>query len=368
MSGGLDSTAQYSTNTYTRGGALIGEGVYGCAFTPPLKCRGKQKNPINLVKRRVGKLTNDYDAFWETTITERLAQQPLAKNYFILIEETCIPDNRNEQDDPGLGECEAIQGRKIKSFKQITMPYGGTALSMAQLSLEKFDIMSFTQHLLEAGALLLLSGIVHSDIHGGNIVLDEFQVPRLIDFGMAIVPESIDRNSFEFLRRQPDFHFNQEPPESSYFWAAVAGVTDAETPYDIVKDKPIFRELEGNRSPATEIEIFVSKSKAIIQKDGVSLIKTYWPQYDAWSIGVILVQLIRSLTMYRKFQENPTYANNKDVLEKVLRGLTEASPMKRMDSIEALSVLMAGAGAESFVLTELAGEWLKQRRHQRGSV
>jgi serine/threonine protein kinase len=368
MSGGLHSTAQYPTNIYTRGGALIGEGVYGCAFTPPLKCRGKQKNPINLVKRRVGKLTNDYDAYWETTITERLAQQPLAKNYFILIEETCIPDKRNEQDEAELSECKVIQGRKIKSFKQITMPYGGISLTMAQINMAKFDIMSFTQHLLEAGALLLLSGIVHSDLHTSNIVLDEFQVPRLIDFGMAIIPETLDKNSFEFLRRQPDFQFNQEPPEMSYFWAAAAGVTDAETPYDIVNDKKIFKDIQGHRSPATEIEIFVSKSKAIQQKDGISLIKTYWPQYDAWSIGVVLVQLLRSLTMYREFQQNPTYANNKEVLEKVLRGLTEASPMKRMDAIEALSVLMAGAGAESFVLTDLAGEWLKQRRQQRASL
>jgi len=368
MSGGL-----HFTNTYTRGGALIGEGVYGCAFTPPLKCRGKPKNPTNLVKRRVGKLTNDYDAYWETTITTRLAQQALAKNYFILIEESCIPDKRNEQDEAELGECKAIQGRKIKSFKQITMPYGGISLTMAQINMAKFDIMSFTQHLLEAGALLLLSGIVHSDLHTSNIVLDEFQVPRLIDFGMAIIPETLDKNSFEFLRRQPDFQFNQEPPEMSYFWAAAAGVTDAETPYDIVNDKKIFKDIQGvleNRSPATEIEIFVSKSKAIQQKDGISLIKTYWPQYDAWSIGVVLVQLLRSLTMYREFQQNPTYANNKEVLEKVLMGLTEASPMKRIDAIEALSILMAGGGAasESFVLTELAGEWLKQRRQQRASL
>jgi serine/threonine protein kinase len=354
------------------GGALIGEGVYGCAFTPPLKCRGKPKNPTNLVKRRVGKLTNDYDAYWEMTITQHLAKQPLAKNYFILIEEECVPDNRDEQDEPDLGDCQAIQGRKIKTFKQLTMSYGGTPLSMTQFNVAKFDIMSFTQHLLEAGSLLLLSRIVHSDIHAGNIVIDEFYVPRLIDFGMAIIPETLDRNSFEFLRRQPDFQFNQEPPEMSYFWAASAEVTDAETPYDIVNDKKVFKDIEGvlgNRSPATEIEIFVSKSKAIQQKNGISLIKTYWPQYDAWSIGCILVQLLRSLTMYREFQQNPTYANNKELLEKVLKGLTEANPMKRMDTIEALSVLMGGgAAAESFVLTELAGEWLSQRKTQRASL
>ena len=363
----MSDSTDNSTNTYSRGGAIIGEGVYGCAFTPPLKCRGKPTNPTNLIKRRVGKLTNDYDAYWESTITQRLGKQPLAKNYFILIEETCVPDKRDEQVEPDLAECEALRGRKITTFKQITMPYGGTALSMAQFNVLKFDIFAFTQHLLEAGALMLLSGIVHSDLHAGNIVVDEFQVPRIIDFGMTIVPENLDKDSFEFLRRRPDFQFNQEPPEMSYFWAAAARITDADTPYDIVKDKKVFRDIEtvlGGRGPATELEIFISKSKAISQRDGISLIKTYWPQYDAWSIGAVLVQLIRSLSMYRDFQQNPTYANNIQLLEKVLRGLTEANPMKRLDSIEALSVL----NAESFVLTELAGDWLKQRQTQRSSL
>jgi hypothetical protein len=55
---------------------------------------------------------------------------------------------------------------------------------------------------------------------------------------------------------------------------------------------------------------------------------------------------------------------NKVVLDTILRGLTEANPMKRLDAIEALSVSMRGGGggeSESFVLSTYAGAWLSKR-------
>lgn len=349
------------------GGDLLGEGGYGCAFSPPLKCRGKPKNTTNLVQKRVGKLTNDFDAYWEMVITKRLAQQPLAKNYFILIEEECDLDNRQEQSDPQLKDCEAIEGKRITNFKQLTMAYGGTPLSMTKINILKFDIFSFIQHLLEGGALLLLSGISHMDLHPENILMDEFNVPRFIDFGMAIVPEKLDSTTIEFLKKPPNFQYMQEPPELALLWAALAGSLDEDTPGEIVKEKEIFRDIEayfGERNAETEIEIFWNSSKSIQNKDAVACIKTYWPQHDAWSIGTIIVHLLKQFTYYREFQNNPTYSRNKEVIEKVVKGLLEPSPMKRYDAIEALSVLMSGSD-ESYVLSELGNEWLAVRKSQR---
>ena len=350
-----------------KGGDLIGEGGYGCAFSPPLKCRGKPKNPTNLVQKRVGKLTNDFDAYWELVITEKLAKEPLAKNYFILIEEECELDNRQEQDEQDLKHCDAIEGKRLTNFKQLTMAYGGTPLSNTRLNVAKFDIFSFIQHILEGGALLLLSGISHMDLHPENILMDEFNVPRFIDFGMAIVPEKLNSATMDILKRAPNFQYIQEPPELALLWAALAGSLDEDTPGEIVKEKEIFRDIEtyfGERNAETEIEIFWSLSKSLQNKDPVAFMKTYWPQYDAWSIGTLCVHLLRQLTYYREFQNNPTYSKNKEVIEKVVKGLLEPSPMKRYDAIEALSVLMNGS-SESYVLTDLSSEWLDVRKKQR---
>lgn len=354
------------------GGAILGQGTYGCAFSPPLKCRGKPKNPMNLVKRRVGKLTNEFDAYWEMKITETLRKNQLAQNYFILIEESCDPDSRDTQDDPDLPKCKALKGKKITTFKQITMPFGGIALPMASLHPIDFDIFSFTRHLLEAGSILLLSGIVHMDLHPGNIVMDQYMVPRIIDFGLSLIPGAVDAQQMAAIRRSPEFHFDQEPPEVSLLWAVLADVADEDTPDDIIRDKKAFRDIEAftqSKSAATELEIFSNKSKSLKEKDALLFMQTYWPQYDAWSIGVVLLRVLKQLSIYKNFQFNPTYVNNKEVLEKVVKGLLEPNPMKRTDAIEALSVLMSDPHGEkesdSYVLNELAAEWLAQRRQQK---
>jgi len=362
----------------TQGGALLGEGVYGCAFSPPLKCRGKPIATKNIVERRVGKVTTDFDAYWESRITEYLKANPLAANYFILTEEICQPDVRSAQTEPELAECSAITGKRLTSYKQISMAFGGKALSMSSFRVDRFDFFAFTKHLLEGGALLLLSGVIHTDLHSGNVLLDEYQVPRLIDFGMAVLPNQLTKDLIPFVAHQPDFQYNQEPPEFSLLWAKYAGVEDEDTPTEIIQQKKIFKDIQTvvgttQQKAATDLEIFQQSSRSLGENDPVAFFKTYWPQYDAWSIGVLLISLVRGFMFFKEFEANKSYSKHKVVLEKVMKGLTEASPTKRLDAIEALSVLMSGGdgdddASESFVLSEYASEWLRERQHQRQSL
>lgn len=351
------------------GGKLLGQGAYGCAFNPPLKCRGKPKNPTDIVEKKVGKLTHDMDAYWESIVSKRLAQNQLAKNYFILIEDTCILDNRQSQNEPDLAACKPIKNKKLTAFKQISMPYGGTALSMAKFNLETFDIVTFMKHLLEAGSLMLLSGVTHRDLHMGNIVIDKYGVPRIIDFGLSLFQEQLNTEILQYIQHPPDFHYNQEPPEVSLFWAIYGDQMDEETPYDIVTYKPVFKDIHaifGIRDSAEKIADFWEDSKSLQDKDGVALLKTFWPQYDAWSIGVVMVELIRGLTFFKEFQNNQIYSRNKQALEKIVKMLVEPSPKKRPDAIQALSefVKTVPDGDESFVLSEFCGEWLSEREKQ----
>lgn len=354
------------------GGALLGQGVYGCAFSPPLKCRGRSKNTTALVQKKVGKLTSDFDAYWESVVSKRLEERvkELASNYFILIKDVCEPDNRKEQTEPDLSACEAIKDQKITKFKQLTMPYGGVALAMAQFQPTKFDIISFTKHLLEGVALLHLSGVVHMDLHMGNILMDEYDVPRFIDFGLAFITESIGPDLINFIQHPPDFRYNQEPPELSLLWAIRARDANSRTPYDIIAQKPIFKDIQalfGERDHGQRLEEFWESSKSLQDEDGVALIRTYWPQIDAWAIGAVLVQLVRGLSFFRAFQNNEIYSRNKVALEKVIKLLVEPNPAKRFDAIEALSAFVKTVpdAGESYVLNEFCGEWLRERQKQR---
>ena len=352
-------------------GALLGEGVYGCAFSPPLKCKGKPRKPTNVVTRRVGKLTTDFDAYWESRITEYLKRNPLAPNYFILIDESCQPDTRDAQkEESELDKCSVVRKKRITDFKQITMAFGGKALSQSTFRSDRFDLFAFMKHLLEAGSLLLLSGVVHTDLHNGNIVLDEYQVPRFIDFGMAMIPKDLKEDLIPFIAHQPDFIFTQEPPEVSLLWATYANVADEDTAHEIITQKKIFKIIQAVtgvtlEESETELEIFQNRSKSLQDNDPLAFFQTYWPQYDAWSIGTVLVSLVRGFMYSNGFSENKSYAKHKVVFEKVLKGLTEVNPVRRMDAIEALSVLCGDDPSESFVLENYAGDWLKIRHEQK---
>jgi len=355
-----------SPNSQQEGGDLLGQGVYGCAFTPPLKCRGKVKNPTNIVQGRVGKITSLQDATFEYNISQRLRAIPLATNYFVLSDDICTPDIRTAQDEKDITKCVPLKQRRLPDFKQLSMPFGGTPLYNAKFIVAKFDIFEFAKHILEAGSLLLLSGIVHTDLHMGNILVDSFNVPRVIDFGMAIVPSLLTSEIVDSVQHPPDFKFYQEPPEVSLMWAIKAEVADRDTPAEIIKQKDIFKNIQVffGKSPqemAAELEAFWIESKSLQQMKYMDFLKTYWPQYDAWTIGSNLVYLLKMLSFYPSFQQNPTYSKNKQLLEGVIKKLVEVNPQKRYDAIQALNEL----DAESYVLKTYASEWLSARKsHQ----
>ena len=348
------------------GGSLLGQGVYGCAFTPPLKCRGKPKNPTNAIQKRVGKITSLQDATFEYNISQHLRAVPLATNYFILSDDICTPDIRTQQNDKDIALCTPLKQRRLPDFKQLSMPFGGTPLYNAKFIVAKFDIFEFAKHLLEAGSLLLLSGIVHTDLHMGNILVDTFNVPRIIDFGMAFVPALLTPEIVNNIQHPPDFKFYQEPPEVSLMWAIKAEVAHINVPIEIIQQKPVFKDIHGffgksSEEMAAELEAFWIQSKSLQNKNYAEFIKTYWPQYDAWTFGTNLLYLLKMLSFYPQFQENPTYSKNKKLLEGVIKKLVEVNPQKRYDVIQALNEL----DAESYVLKTYASEWLSSRKsHQ----
>jgi hypothetical protein len=201
--------------------------------------------------------------------------------------------------------------------------------------------------------------------------VDEYNVPRIIDFGLAMIPKDLTPDLLQFYAHEPDFQYFQEPPEVSLFWALRAGLTDSDLPEQVINQKKIFQDIQfllgtSKQKAATELEVFLESSHAMRSKNGVKLFQTYWPQVDAWAIGVLLVGVLKRLSMFREFSQNQSYAKNKVVLDKIMRKLTTANPMKRPDAIEALNELITDAAdAESFVLTTFAGEWIAQRLQHR---
>jgi serine/threonine protein kinase len=198
-----------------RGGAVIGQGTYGCAVSPPLLCRGQTRDARLVTKgKQVGKLTLQTDAMTELHIAKILRTTSLWKHYFILPELTdCQPVAAGSSN---WGSCKITKTETEKTLKQVISDFGGrsfSSLAGKNLRPGSFDYFFFFEHLLEACAYLALNGVVHYDLHRSNILIDPLGVPRLLDFGMSFSARNIDNNIIGNRWKVYDPKYDSEPPE-----------------------------------------------------------------------------------------------------------------------------------------------------------
>lgn len=347
-------------STTQKGGRLIGEGVYGAVFNPPLKFRNQLLNKTDKVAKLVGKITSPYDAQQEMKASVILNQGPLPSNYFVLATKSGQPAPRSEQTEPDLNKAGFLADKRLPSQIQLQMPWGGKPLSV--IDLKSLNLFNFTTHLLEAGALMLLRGICHGDLHSGNILVDSFNVPRIIDFGMSFVGPSLSREEVIFIIKQPIFSYSQEPPEMSLLNQIANSAPDTipeDTIYNIITDKPIFKQMAAMfqvqpKDYISALQQCQEESISIHNKDYRRFLKTWWPQWDSWSIGVIMLSLYTIVPQDRQ---------DKRVFE-ICRYLLSPSPSNRPDAIEALAQFKP----DSYVLKTYCMDWLAKRQAQQNNL
>ena len=154
------------------GGRLFDDGMYGCIFTPPLKCKNKQKQLSSDIKLPLSKIILKDAAELEYSISNVIRKIPLWRNYFVVSESICEPAPLDKQTDKELKDCKPLSEEKLSKFRILSMPYGGTPLNTYRFEVPNLDFMEFAIHFIESGAILNLFGIVHRDIHQGNILVD----------------------------------------------------------------------------------------------------------------------------------------------------------------------------------------------------
>jgi serine/threonine protein kinase len=333
-------TTQPQQPTNQIGGKMLGQGGYGCAFQPPLKCVTVKKLP--LTNHRVGKITSVQDAANEYSISKRLSTIPRAADYFVLVDEMCRPMPKNKQTDPDLPKCDAIKKVYLPSQAQLIMPFGGRPLAMTPSNPRALHFFALGQHLLEAGTLLLEGHLVHCDVHAMNVLLESPKQCRLIDFGLSWSPDELNVSNVSQMYRQFNPKIGQEPPEVSYLnGVCVENLPPADVLKQIFKDKlplqliaklygiPVHAQMEA-------LVKFIKGSKTVREENQTQFYKLYWNKYDAWGIGVMLMSMFSLLSMYSEFSNSQEYKKNRVQANKVMIGLCMTDPGLRLDAAEAL--------------------------------
>ncbi|NBO70513.1 MAG: hypothetical protein EBU66_05580 [Bacteroidetes bacterium] len=351
---------------HMRGGRKLAEGGYGCIFDPPLLCHGKMmpKKP-----NMIGKLTDPGDIASEINATKILKKMPEANNYFILPElDTICQDIRiRDQTESQLGTCDVLLEHGIANLIHYQMKNGGTSLhaklDSIHIGVTQFPFYNFMRYILEAGAYLALKGVIHNDLHSGNIVVDDKYNFRLIDFGRSYTVNGITEDLIESLSAEYNIKLGQITPESTAQDGKNIGMSLTAIVEDIRQNKPTLKLAEKlfgyNRlEQVNEFKYFWTKSLSVSSGNYVKFWKYYWPAVDAWGIGYILVSTLYKLSLSNKFMKSSEWKQKSPLIKTVITGLLQCSPIKRLDCVEALALYDP---MNALVLSSSGKAWLEKK-------
>ena len=336
------------------GGKLLDTGTYSCIFDPPLKCRGAKSKVQKTNERMISKLMMDEEADVEWAISEKIRKIPLWKNYFSVSETICHLDPK--QTDPDLKtKCQVIKHIAPEQLRVLQMPFAGKPVYNHTIP-ANFDLIAFMTHILEAGSLLLLANIIHFDLHSGNILIDNHEVPRIIDFNLSMAADvSIPESQLSY-RYSRNFHLPQQPPD----YTAVIGINQHKEISKItrnIEEKKIIKDMKvllniPRDTVIHEILRICNKNSFINRGDILGWFYKYWTKIDSWAFGTYFIDMITIHSMTPQISK--TFTKHYTKLRKLLYSLCEVDPEKRWDCIQALYYLKP----DSPIIKKYGQKWL----------
>lgn len=188
---------------------VIGEGAYGCAHKPSLKCKGK----LNINDDYISKILTKDDAKTELNEFKLLTKKDPNENHFLGKPISCYPDNI-QNNIVEIKKCKSsnVFLKNIKNNKLLIMKYGGHNLKKhintvinknadknIKITLSKQLLSDFIQ-VLDSSQFFIENNIAHRDIKSENIVYNDRNM-KMIDFGLlkdfkTIIKESKNNNYF----------------------------------------------------------------------------------------------------------------------------------------------------------------------------
>jgi hypothetical protein len=322
------------------GGRLIAQGLYGCVFTPSLTCKPGTEKTVeeesSHAATALSKLLGRDDAEQEFQIAKRIHLIPFHKQYFAVAASVCIPEEK--QQEKNLPKCQIEQDGSLRLLR---MPYAGKALHQVQFSLSSFDLRAFAVHLIAGGALMNLFGVIHRDLHQGNVLVDSHHVPRIIDFNLSVSVRSPKKVQASDLSHKYEVDITQEPPDSTVVNAIAHGISPLSVIHAVCFRKSVMNKIVSvlgvsKKEMHERLLGFYKKSRSMRTGDLEGWFAIYHRVVDSWAIGVLLVELIYRLSLWPSAGRIQPQIRE---LVPVLRKMCAVHPVDRIDCVQALHLL-----------------------------
>jgi serine/threonine protein kinase len=285
------------------GGAFINAGTYGCAFSPPLKCKDPKKNPP-ATKKSIGKVFSKKDSF-ETEIKEMKKIKTFDPTFQFTVPylNDCMVNRSDFKPTDETVKCNRHITSSQSVYPQIMYQYGGIDLANIY---EKPDKYPFELDTLFALCLPVFKGIqkmgvakyTHVDIKPPNMLLDITSTPPkvyLIDFGLLTKFDDLKYQFYLHTHRYPYY-----PPEFKIYDSHRKGIFETRTILQLCMDNfNYFNQMEffrwmSKRWPGYMVEL-QSAIQAMHTLSFADFMKDFDNEIvhkvDSYGIAITLVEL-----------------------------------------------------------------------------
>ena len=217
------------------GGAFINSGTYGCAFSPPLKCKKNTfhaypRDNDTFVSKVIGKVFSDANAFSaELAEIERIDRFDPSHIFTVPFLGNCKTHKNSFKPSDETPKCHRHLTPTRAIYNQLMYEYGGYDLATlyekpANQSIVIDDLVRAYLPILEGILRMQTAGYAHADIKPPNMLIDPTATQQtlklyLIDFGLLTPLKDL---KIQFFLHE--HHYPYYPPEFRIFNSVRRGI------------------------------------------------------------------------------------------------------------------------------------------------
>lgn len=353
------SRSKSKTDSRRRGGALLGQGTYGCVFGPALACQQK-KIPSTSVSK-VFSLENESNIQDEIRIAQIMNDVDPESEFTVKYYGTCDID-LNKVTENITNKCDVVNFRKYKEYHmkvpQIIYANGGMDLDQlctayALKHRVVFDDLIISMiRVMKGIATICKKRFAHFDIKPANMLYNEKERRMyLVDFGLAQKITGIDIADIDFMMSASYLYY---PPEFRIMSRILNGIPVSDVPTQFLNDtisnsgyvERYASSADRFAHPFVSTLNFVEKDlRAMVvraQNNHVAFTKAFKTKYlykiDVYSFGMTMLEVIYTLSHNTNTKGIAFHVKNHTFVHEfkdLLRDMVSVDPEKRPSAKDA---------------------------------
>lgn len=324
---------------------FIGQGTFGCVFTPHVPCVKEISNDLKISKmfktEDEAYIELEQNAFINSIDPDHLFT---VRNY-----EACWVDDYTQPKSSELSKCQDYESHGpmfYRGNKYIQIVYDNGGMDLFTSPSEFLPIFASLHTVLDGLVVLRRQHYVHGDIKTANVTYNDRGKTSLIDFGMAVHSENV-YDALYYTNR----HYVYSPPE----FMAVVMKSQGTQVKPAMNNFILFRSMYPNTKELVPAHLMNNWEALMGTGSGARLRNLQWSsmyralneqqnkfissssyKVDVYMMGICILESFLRRMHLPQMREDMRDLNNTSffiALFGLIRGMTDYNPITRYDAL-----------------------------------